>query len=225
MSYTSNQVRNSFSKAPFRFHRRIMMRWLKSLFSSFEAGEFKFIANEYGQHSDESEIAIYAAAPVEFSAEEVRPAIVYQRAPFVNNNLGFGAGAMVQSAQLSQGHLQKTLLTSGNLAFHCLSKVGDEAEELAWMVYFWISECRELLTRTTRAFDYGNPVVGQVSPAPGTIVQSRNQEWMVCTCSLPVSIQYTWTSTPETQLTVERIQTDLVDEVEQTLQSIQVKEE
>jgi len=178
----------SFELAPFRFLRTIFIRWLTGLFSSFPEGQYKYIEN-----SPSSEISIYGAAPIKLDVNENRPCIVFQRLPSHWNNPGFGAGPLVQDTKLGSGQQRKTSLVSGILAFHCCSRVPDEAENLAWLVSFWLAECMPLLTRL-RLHNIGQPSVQQVSPAPDALVETSEIEWSVCPVTLPFSFQYSWDS-------------------------------
>lgn len=213
-------MKRAFANSPFRHTRRIMLRWLKGVFKSFEPGCYRYL----GDRDPANEIMLTSQAPVKFENEEKRPLIVYQRMPTMWNNPGFGAGPIVQSARLSTGVQRKTSLLSGNIGFHCCSRVPDEAEHLAWIVSFWLRECLPLLTGM-QLFQLGTPAIGQVAPAPDSLVQVNQSEWVFCTTSVPYSFQYSWDSSPKEDTRIESIEVELVDEVEDIIQSFLTKKE
>lgn len=187
MESLQNQRKN-FSRSPFRNLRTMMMRWIKGVFSSFDEDDYRFV-----EGSPDSKIAIYGAVPAHPDANEARPCIVYQRLPSGWHNPGYGAGPLVQTARLGHGLQRKTSLISGAVAFHCCSKTADEAEDIAWVVSFWLRECLPMLTRLG-FFNLGEPSINPVTPAPDAILEIANTEWTVCTVSFPFSFQYSWDS-------------------------------
>lgn len=211
----------TFQQAPLRFLRRMMLRWLKGIYKTFPKGCYRYIpdADERSGTSKESDIHIAAKAPWRPDKEEQRPAIIYNRMMTQGNYMGMGAGPNVQEAVLSTNHLQKTKFNAGTILINCVSRVGDEAEHLAWLVYFWASECIDLITKL--GFHHiGEPSIGQTSPAPDTLVASSETEWVFCAVTMPYTFQYSWESNPEQQAQIDCIQVDLVDEVNKILQQV-----
>lgn len=219
-------LKYTFQQAPLRFLRRMMLRWLKGVFKTFPKGCYRYVPNqeEEGGSSKESDIHITSKAPWTPDKEERRPAIIYNRLMTQANYMGLGAGANVQETRLSSNYQQKTKLNAGQIVFNCISRVPEEAEHLAWVVYFWGLESIELITKL--GFHHiGEPSIGQTSPTPDTLVASTQSEWAFCPVSFPYTFQYSWESTPESQAQVECIQVDLVDEVNQILQQVIVERE
>lgn len=214
---TTNEYKSSFGRAPFRNLRKVSLRWLKGVFSTFNVGEYKYIEN-----SPDSEIEIHAAVPVKFDISERRPCIVYQRLHTGWNNPGFGAGPLVQDTRLGSASQRKTSLISGQLGFHCCSKTPDEAEDLAWIVSFWLRECLPLLSRL--GFHHlSEPIVHPVTPAPDAIIEVANSEWIICTVALPFSYQYSWNSVSLLKY-LQELGAYIVSEDEELSQEISTKE-
>lgn len=217
-----SRMQFAFSQAPIRFLRRVTLRWLQGIFRGFPVGEGQFAFR--GNSDPASELRISGKAPWAPEEQEHRPAIVLTRGGNNWNNSGMGAGVLVQDTQMSQDRMRKTALVSGVYNVNCLAKVGDEAEQLAWIVSFWFAESWELLARCG-FHGLGPPMVGQVSPAPDALVQTKRPEWMVCPVTIPHSFQYSWETVPERTAQLEELRIELEDEIEQLVATVVVDKE
>jgi len=209
---------HAFQYSPFRFLRRVMIRWLKEVYAASDDPSYVYLEGENKQVHVDSGLIISGKAPFKPDTAELRPAIIYSRENTAGNYRGMGAGANVQTATLSNNYQQKTHLLSGGITLNCCSRTPDEAEHIAWLTWFWLQECKTLITGLG-FHSLGEPVIGAVTPAPDALVSTTEPEWVFCPVSFNYSFQYSWESTDKLQAKLESIEVELVDEVETVIQT------
>jgi hypothetical protein len=97
-------------------------------------------------------------------------------------------------------------MISGNMTFNCISRVAEEAEQIAWLVsrHFWI--LRRILQKCG-FHDIGQRTsIGSVSP-PGALIAGDPGEIRNVPTTVPFHFQWTESVTPTNLILLEQIST------------------
>jgi hypothetical protein len=178
--------------------RRVTLAFLQGLFAQCPRGQFHWNAD-----SKISEIYIHDANPVDPEKIGQKPAITIIRSP-----MQFGQLFMddMQDFNILDGQRTHSDMLSGTLVLNALSKVGVEAEEIAWFTarHTWI--LRRMLLR--RGFhDVGRGMrVDAVTPAGALVAGDSDQIWRKVSILMPFHFRYSDKLTPTGLEQIENIE-------------------
>jgi hypothetical protein len=166
----------------------LFIRFVQGLFAAAPAGCYHWEDDE-----QKSEILIFNESRLDPEVLNKRPAITFSRGPVSFYSLGIDdlVGFEADRAKKTKG-----VLIPGTMTINCISRVQQEAEDLAWVVaeHLWL--LRDLLMRAG-FFEIGRqPQIGSPSPAGSIITNDQGDEFTVVAVSIPFQFPRTSSFTP-----------------------------
>lgn len=179
---------SSFKYTPLRHVRVLFLRFCEGLFYSAPKGCYHWDEDE-----QQTEITISNEQRLDPEMLHKRPALTFTRGPIQFYSLGIDD---LIKYELDIDKKTKGVLVPGTMAINCISRVPQEAEDLAWVVgeHLWL--LRHLLMRAG-FFEIGRqPQIGSPSPAGSIVSQDQGDEFTVVAVSVPFQFSRTSSYTP-----------------------------
>lgn len=172
---------------PLTHWTRVFTRFLQVMFATWEKGNYKWTPDE-----KTTDIIIQGEATIGREVVEKRPAIIVSRGP-----AAFGNVAMDQFKEFDyeQGRRTHTDLISALMTFNCLSRVGLEAQRIAYMAAYATRVFKRTLMHAGLHRVGEELQIGSESP-PGSLVPGNPAEIIMVSVSVPFYFQTTWSVEP-----------------------------
>lgn len=179
---------SSFKYTPLRHVRVLFIRFVQGLFAAAPEGCYRWDEDE-----QLSEIIIVNESRIDPEIINKRPGITFTRGPVSFYSMGID-DLMSYEADISKK--TKGVLIPGTMTINCVSRVPQEAEDLAWVVaeHLWL--LRDLLMKAG-FFEIGRqPQIGSPSPAGSIVSNDQGDEFTVVAVSIPYQFPRTSAVTP-----------------------------
>lgn len=179
---------SSFVYTPLEHVRVLFISFLQGLFAHAPPGSFRWTQDE-----STSELFIRDENPLKVQTTNARPAITLTMGGVQFYSLGMDD---MLYQDLQTGQKTKGVLIPGSISLNCISRVDQEAHNLAWIVSEHIWLLRELFLKMG-FFELGRGV--QITPpsAAGSLVQNDGgEEWYCSTAVVPFQFQRKSAFTP-----------------------------
>lgn len=195
---------SSWGQNPLLHLKRLCARFAQLLFQEAPSGWFKWDPDE-----EMTQLTVRAEAPIEAKVVNSRPAIVLVRSAFAWAGIGLD---QMRNFDMQDGTETKTDMVSGNVTFNCLSRVDEEAEQIAWTLSMHLWLLRKVFA-TVGIHDTGQRIqVLSPSPPEGIVSGSGAKEITNVPAILPVHFQITASSRPMNLQTLQNVETTLTAE-------------
>lgn len=194
---------NLQSNAP-GFIKDVYLTFLRDFFAGMppQQGLFKFTGNEDAS----SELHITDQAAIQKTILEKRPCLIIQRGAIGWAQLGLD---QLKDMAITTGREVHSDLLSGTMTIHCISRVGLEAERLAWNVLFAIKSLKAELQKRG-IFEAGREGQLGTETPPGALVGGDVDTHTVdVPVYSPFYVQVTWAIRPAKETKLGRIDMQL----------------
>jgi hypothetical protein len=124
---------------PLKFFTRVYLLFLQGLFKQFPEGSYR-----WSEDPNFSEIAITDQVPIPRDHIEKRPAILAMRGPTQFANLALD---QVSGIDPHTGLKERRDLVACTMSLSCISRVGLEAQRIAWIIMSLVREFKTLIQR------------------------------------------------------------------------------
>lgn len=111
---------------------------------------------------EKTDIFIAEKYPSDTEGRDLRPAIIIERGPFKRSAVALGDDR--QALNLQTDERNNIWIMAGQVAFHCVSRYGLQAEAIAWAVHDLIMLYSRSLARRAGLHHIGDSIIGQESP-------------------------------------------------------------
>lgn len=168
---------SSFKYTPLRHVRVLFITFVQGLFQAAPKGCYHWVDDE-----ETSDIIITNENRIDPEILNKRPVITFTRGPIQFYSLGIDDRVNYDFALDKK---RKGVLVPGTMTINCVSRVGLEAEDLAWVVAEHIWLLRDLLMKAG-FFEIGrNPQIGSPSPAGSIITNDQGDEYTAVPITVP----------------------------------------
>jgi hypothetical protein len=192
---------SSFKYTPLRHVRVMFIRFVQGLFYSAPEGCYHWDEDE-----QKTELLVTNEQKMDPEVLYKRPAITFTRGPVSFYSMGIDD---LLEYEFDIAKKTKGVLIPGTMAINCISRVPQEAEDLAWVVAEHIWLLRDLLMKAG-FFEIGkSPQIGSPSPAGSIVAQDQGDEFTVVAVSVPYQFSRTSSLTPLGNRIVEGIEQHL----------------
>jgi hypothetical protein len=179
----------------------MFIRFVQGLFYSAPEGCYHWDEDE-----QKTELTVTNENKLDPEVLHKRPAITFTRGPIQFYSLGMDD---LISYEFDIAKKTKGVLIPGTMTINCVSRVQQEAEDLAWVVAEHIWLLRDLLMKAG-FFEIGRmPQIGSPSPAGSIVAQDQSDEFVVVPVSIPYQFSRTSSLTPLGNRIVEGIEQHL----------------
>ena len=200
---------------PLSHYARLFVRFLQTLFSTFEKGAYHWSMDEKN-----SDISISDQATVNREVVEKRPAIILSMGPLAMNNIAIDqlAGPLLQQKRVdgkdalftpnvntTNGAVRHTDLFSGTATYNCISREGAEARRIAWIAGYFTRALKRSLMKAG-FHRVGEEVQFGAESSPGSLVQPDSNEIVMVSVSVPFYAQNTWTVAPTDKTLLQHVE-------------------
>jgi hypothetical protein len=216
---------------PLSHYARLFVRFLQTLFSSFEKGAYHWSLDEKA-----TDITITDQATVNKEVVEKRPAIIISLGPLALNNISIdqfagplleknkdGSHTFTPNLDGTTGGMRHTDLISSTVTYNCLSSEGAEARRLAWMTGYFTRALKRSLMKAG-LHRVGEEIQFGAESAPGSLVQPDSNEIVMVSVSVPFYAQNTWTVAPADKTLLKNVEFALRSGTGEPVQSPGLKE-
>lgn len=182
------------------FVKDVYLTFLRDFFGQMPArdGLFHFTGNE----DPTSELHITDQAAVQKTILEKRPSLILQRGALGWASLGLD---QLKDLGVQDGREVHSDLLSGTMTIHCISRVGLEAERLAWNVLFAIKSLKAEMQKRG-IFEVGREGQLGTETPPGALVGGDVDTHTVdVPVYSPFYVQITWSVKPVKETKLNRI--------------------
>ena len=171
------------------------LEYVRTVYCSFVQGLFAAAGPQYRWDPDPrlSQILITDSDNVNASDLNKRPAVTFKRGPVQSMNLGINDRLRYDA---STGQVTKSLILPGSMSINVISRVPQEAENLAWVITenMWL---HRQIFMSAGFMDAGRAwVIGAASPAGSLVEGDGGDEWYAVVISSPFQIPRTSVITP-----------------------------
>jgi hypothetical protein len=166
----------------------MFIRFVQGLFNAAPPGFYHWDEDE-----QITEIVITNESKLDPEVVYKRPGITFTRGPVQFYSMGIDD---LIAYEFDIAKKTKGVLIPGTMSINCVSRVPQEAEDLAWVVAEHVWLLRDLLMQAG-FFEIGrNPQIGSPSPAGSIIAQDQGDEFSVVSVSVPYQFSRTSSLTP-----------------------------
>lgn len=172
---------------PLLHFSRLFTRFLQVYFATFDKGSYQWTADE-----KTTDIVIQGEGTIEKEVVEKRPAIIVSRGPVSFSNVAID---QFKGFDYEAGRRTHTDLLASSMTFNCLSKVGLEAQRIAWVAAYVTRVFKRTLMHAGIHRVGEELQIGAESP-PGAVIPSNPREIIMVPVSVPFYFQQTWSIEP-----------------------------
>lgn len=171
------------------------LEYVRTVYCSFVQGLFAAADPQYRWDPDPrlSQILITDSDNINASELNKRPAVTFKRGPVQSMNLGINDRLRYDA---STGQVTKSLILPGSMSINVISRVPQEAENLAWVITenMWL---HRQIFMSAGFMDAGRAwVIGAASPAGSLVEGDGGDEWYAVVISSPFQMPRTSVITP-----------------------------
>lgn len=182
-------LRQLYRDAPLEYAKSAYCRFIQALFFGLPEGA----AYKWSDDLKATRIVIKDGNSVTGQEVNYRPGVTFSRGPVQSMNLGINDRLRYDA---STGGVVKSVLLPGTMNINIISRVPQEAENLAWLITESLWLHRQLFLQMG-FFDIGRSwVIGSPTPAGRLVEGDGGDEWYAVTVSSPFVIYRTSEVTP-----------------------------
>jgi hypothetical protein len=172
------------------------LEYVKQIYCGFVQGLFGSLSRESGYHWDADEnlnqIVVKDSNSIIGQELNYRPGVLFARGPVQSQTLGFNDR---MGYDPSTGQVTKSILIPGTMNINVVSRIPQEAENLAWVISeaIWV---HKQMFMDAGFMDIGRFVVGAPTAAGSLVEGDGGDEWYAVVASSPFQFFRTTVITP-----------------------------